>query len=619
MILDTKVSYFNNTVNTEVKGQITIKKALDIIKNGKLKDKIDKLRAGNKEIKINLPTVAFHGIFEFNRKKEYFIESSGIVILDIDNIKGEIEKVKHDIMDCSDHILAVMISPSGNSLKVLYYVNPLCINAKSYRSVGIKLVEDLKVYGKIDYLSVTDCLIMTYDPKILINENCEPDFIYTKDIIVIDKVEFKKVDKTKELWTDVEDFFKTVLCKEIEKKTSNNYHFIQVAVLDLAKFGFYHPEHDLSFVVEYSENCFKQSTKNKQRFISVAALAIKYPQTEWAYKIKNSYDSEDDFYEDYSEYQNIKDKKDIEEDLGIVDYSKLYNKVIENIKEGNRVGFETSHILFADKFRFKGTGILVVTGIPTMGKTEVVDSWIIDLARLYEHQTIVAGFEQSIQEHIVKLVRRFLGLDITANNWMNVKNQPIFNEAYKFVTKYIKHIDTDMVGGNISSLLEIATKYIKKSRDLGNNPKYLVLDPFNLLSLKYRGSGHEKIEEMLRRITHFSHKMKVMCIVVAHPLKMTKDEKTGQYKVPDLYSVKGSSAFFDMAYSGIVIHRRADGYVLVKILKVKQNNLGEIGAEILFMYDKSSGRYVPVDENCNEMEGDHHKKDWLETHKKKFN
>ena len=139
-----------------------------------------------------------------------------------------------------------------------------------------------------------------------------------------------------------------------------------------------------------------------------------------------------------------------------------------------------------------------------------------------------------------------------------------------------------------------------------------------MLSIKGKFNGHEKIEEILRRLTQFSHQMKMMVILVAHPFKMRKDEKTGNYEVPDFYSVKGSSAFFEMSYHGLVVYR-SPGQVLVRVLKLKQNNLGRAGAEVYFDYEKAPGRYVPKDEEGNELSGDHRSKDWLTDALKKEN
>ena len=75
--------------------------------------------------------------------------------------------------------------------------------------------------------------------------------------------------------------------------------------------------------------------------------------------------------------------------------------------------------------------------------------------------------------------------------------------------------------------------------------------------------------------------------------------------------MKGSSAFFEMSYHGAVVYRK-NSTVMVKILKVKQNNLGTAGECCYFLYERGSGRYIPCDEDGAEKEGTHRNTDWLE-------
>lgn len=634
-ILSTRISVFKSTRETEVqRGSIdTVGFYLDQIKNGTYKETIKKIRAGDSELKKSLPTIAFHGTFENYRKASDFVEASGLIILDIDDIdeKDDLMEIKQDIMDSNNSILSVFTSPSGNGLKVLYYVNPDLVTGANYRQIGKQLVSDFSEYGKVDFLSVTDCLIVSWDPDILINEDAIPAYIYIKEVEQTQKVELERRDPNKVLWENVEDFFDTVLAADIESKTTNNFHYIQVAIFDLAKFGFKHPKDDLRFVIDYAEAAFKYSQDNHKRFEESVEVSKNYPQSLWAYNTTreaNGDGEEDESYLDYSEYITKKSTKktssekgveneDEEEEVstdGMVDYTDFWSKVLAVAREGNRIGAEISLKSFADIFRFKGTGILTITGIPGHGKTEFVDQCILDLARLLGHETIIAGFEQTPEEHIIKLVRKLIGTNVTCPTYLNDSNIPAFKEAYDFITSKIQHINTTKIGGNISSILEIAARHIKESRDNGGDPKYIVLDPFNMLSIKGRFSGHEKIEEMLRRITHFSHQMGVMVLLVAHPFKMRKDEKTGSYEVPDFYSVKGSSAFFEMSYHGLVVYRtgyQSEDPVLVRVLKVKQSNLGTTAGEVLLSYDRNSGRYMPIDAEGNEEPGDHRNKDWL--------
>ena len=629
-VLNTKVSWFKSTKETDVQEAFPISSFLSLIKNGKYKEKIEQLRkTKDKNIKTFLPTIAFHGMFEYSRKAANFIEASGIIILDIDDVPIDVEMgsiaenleaVKAEIMESSNSVLAAMVSPSGDGIKVLYYVEPDLITKDNYRKIGKEIITNFATYGDVDFLSITDTLIITYDPNILINKNVEPDYIVVKEVKV-EKAELPKLDENKELWEDAEGFFEMVLDEQIIQRVTSNFHYIQVAMLELAKFGFTHPEHDLSFVVSFSELNFKVSKDNKQRFLEAANIAKMNPQTKWPYDTRVKV--EETTMIDYSAFQddeagmtNYDDIEDDEvEETGLIDYSKFYDSVVETIKEGDRVGREVSFENFADVFRFKGSGILTITGIPGHGKTEFTDALTIDLARLYGESTLVIGFEQSPEEHVIKLTRKMIGSNVTCQSWWNEKNEPRFKENYKFVTNKIQHINVRETGGRIENILSRSAEWIQEQRRGGNDPKYVVIDPFNMLSVKGKFSGHEKAEELLRQITHFSHQMNVLVLLIAHPFKMRKDEKTGEYEIPDFYSVKGSSAFFEMSYHGLTVYR-TNGMVLVRVLKVKQNNLGDAGSDVWFMYEKQSGRYIPCDEEGIELSGDHRDKNWLDLIKK---
>jgi len=621
-ILDNKVSWFKSTKETEVQKAFPISSFLDLIKNGKYKEQIGKLRSGgDKSIKTQLPTIAFQGLFEYSRKASNFIESSGLIILDIDDVEVQnLEIYKQEIMNDSNSVVAAMVSPSGNGIKVLYYIEPDLITADNYRQIGKQLVQDFMIYGDVDFLSITDTLIMTYDPNILINEDVVADQIVIKEVKV-EKVDLPNRDSSKNLFEDAEEFFEVVLDESIIERVTSNFHYIQVAIFELAKFGFKHPNEDLSFVVNYSENHFKVSGDNKTRFIEATNIAKDLPQTKWAYDTRAP--REEVELIDYSQFQDEEEgmslyedeeveTQELEEDGedGLINYSTFYDRIVEVVKEGDRVGREISLSNFANVFRLRGTGILTITGIPGHGKTEFVDAMIVDLARMYNESSLIIGFEQTPEEHLIKLARKMIGANVTCETWWHEKNEGVFRENYGFITDKIKHVDIKEVGGKVENILLKSASWVQTERSKGNDPKYVVIDPFNMLSVQGKVSGHEKAEEILRQLTHFSHQMGVMIILVAHPFKMKKDEKTGEFEIPNFYSVKGSSAFFEMSYHGLTIYRTS-GMVLVKVLKVKQNNLGEREAEVWFSYDRASGRYIPCDEEGLELDGDHRDRDWL--------
>lgn len=609
MISDIKITLFESLRRTNSGSLTTIGEAIWNIKTGKYKDQINKIRQGQKDIKKNIPAIAFHGIFENERKKDKFIESSGLIILDIDHVDvSKIEEIKEDIFYESNSVYAVMTSPSGDGIKVLYYVEPDIVDVNTYRPIGKKLVDNFSHYGDVDYLSITDCLIFTYDPKMLVREDPEPDFVSVDVKVSSDTSNLEELDKTKTLWEDAEEFFETVLINEILDRASNNFHFIQMSVFELAKFGFKHPNQDLEFIIAFSEEHFGGSGKNALRFKESVEKAEMIKQKKHPYKtIKETKDYID---LDMLQVENTKEELEDLTNTGLIDYSNIFEDVLSVIEEGSRVGFETSFTEFNECFRAKGHGVCVVTGIPTHGKTEAVDAITVDYARLHGHSTMVVGWEQTPKEHIVKLMRKVQGQDIRNKN-SNVKLERM-RELCDFVTHYFKHIDLDRIGSNIENIIKKLDLDIDRERSLGKDVKYVVIDPYNMINVKGTASPTEKAEIIMRALTQFSKKKDVLVFLVAHPTKMQKDEKTGEYKVPDFYSVKGSSAFFEMAYHGIVVYRMPNGSTMLRILKVKQNNMGRKDSECYFDYDVPSGRYIPIDMEGAELEGDYFDRDWLE-------
>jgi twinkle protein len=78
--------------------------------------------------------------------------------------------------------------------------------------------------------------------------------------------------------------------------------------------------------------------------------------------------------------------------------------------------------------------------------------------------------------------------------------------------------------------------------------------------------------------------------LIAHPFKMVKDEKTGKYKVPTLYSINGSSNFFNKTHNGMCVYRNPDGTTEIYIQKVKFYWLGQTGW-ISYRFDTNTRQY----------------------------
>jgi twinkle protein len=101
---------------------------------------------------------------------------------------------------------------------------------------------------------------------------------------------------------------------------------------------------------------------------------------------------------------------------------------------------------------------------------------------------------------------------------------------------------------------------------------------------------------VLTRLTAFAQANDVVVFLVAHPTKMKKNEKTGQYDSPTLYDVSGSADFRNQTHDGYCIYRNFasdghEGYTTFTNLKTKYQFQGEIGAMSEFEYHIPTGRY----------------------------
>jgi len=63
------------------------------------------------------------------------------------------------------------------------------------------------------------------------------------------------------------------------------------------------------------------------------------------------------------------------------------------------------------------------------------------------------------------------------------------------------------------------------------------------------------IEQSLDRLLEFNDYYDCHGAIIAHPTKLELNKRTGKYEIPSMYDIKGSSAWYDRADYGVVIHR----------------------------------------------------------------
>lgn len=150
--------------------EIGVDKALDRIKNGNSKDRVEEVRSGNRDAKKQLPVVLFSGMFE-QRKDSSLKKHSGFIVLDFDNLT-DVEYAKTKLAT-DEHSYATWISPSGNGVKVLVRVTNPEHHESHFRALE-KYYD--KAYGlEIDSTgkNTSRACYESYDPSIVINKDCK--------------------------------------------------------------------------------------------------------------------------------------------------------------------------------------------------------------------------------------------------------------------------------------------------------------------------------------------------------------------------------------------------------------------------------------------------------------
>ena len=152
---------------------------------------------------------------------------------------------------------------------------------------------------------------------------------------------------------------------------------------------------------------------------------------------------------------------------------------------------------------------------------------------------------------------------------------------------------TGAEGDTLPTWTWLIEKFKEQMYSFGIN--IFVVDAFNKVLLP-KGNKIDEINNVLTKLTHFSQSNNVAIILVAHPTKMKKDEKTKEYEVPTLYDVSGSADFRNQTHNGFTIYRHfekdnQEGYTVFYNMKTKLLYQGEIGAKCEFSYSLINGRY----------------------------
>jgi twinkle protein len=222
---------------------------------------------------------------------------------------------------------------------------------------------------------------------------------------------------------------------------------------------------------------------------------------------------------------------------------------------------------------------MVVTGIPGMGKSTWLLNLLVNLRRLHEWRSVLFSPEMPVVPHLRDLLRLIIGGDTDPD--------ATINDAFVF-------LDVDPTGRNDDADFNLGW-IIDKAIDavFRYDVRVLLIDPWNEVEHAKRRdeSTTEYIARSIRELRRFAREYGVVIIVVAHPTKDVHEK--GEVRIPTLYDIDGSAAWFNKSDHGLCIHRR-DPYrneSSLLIQKVRFPYTGEKG-EVCMSFDRVTRRYA---------------------------
>lgn len=214
------ITIFKELFKTDIPYHIPVAKAIERIKNGKSKDTVIKVRAGNSELKKKLPCIIFSGTFS-QRNSKSLIAHSGLMVLDFDKVDKP-ENFKKTLTK-NNHFYLLFISPSGNGVKGVVKIPPC--SGTEHEKIFRQFIKDFDFkFVDASGCNVDRVCFESYDPEIYINEK---SVIYTPNIIdagfkVCEKVPLLPITDEDEIITRIMNFKWSKSFKEGER---NGYVF----------------------------------------------------------------------------------------------------------------------------------------------------------------------------------------------------------------------------------------------------------------------------------------------------------------------------------------------------------------------------------------------------------
>jgi twinkle protein len=270
----------------------------------------------------------------------------------------------------------------------------------------------------------------------------------------------------------------------------------------------------------------------------------------------------------------------------------LYNELSNLYDFGSDPGVYFGVPALDELYRVVLGNMTIVTGIPSHGKSTVVDQLLMWLAQKEGWGFgIFSPEQQPLVRHQEVLIQQYLGKPFSAGPTTRMTKAEM-REGNDWVSRHFSFILPEEP--SLENILALAEKEIFRKGIRG-----IVIDPFNELEVSRPAnkSMTEYIGELLMQIRNFARKHKIHAWVVAHPYKMKKNLEDGAEPVPGLWDISDSAHFRNKADVGLTVWRDLRypnvNEVQLHVTKMRFDTVGTLG-KCNMLYDKTTKRLIEM-------------------------
>jgi twinkle protein len=289
---------------------------------------------------------------------------------------------------------------------------------------------------------------------------------------------------------------------------------------------------------------------------------------------------------------------------GIISPVELTSEVIELYEKGiYKLGIETGWESLNEFYRPTLGQMTILTAMPNIGKSELIDGLMMNIATLEGWRFAVFSPENyPHSEHAVRLMMKYVNMPFF-NGYHLRMDEKQRDEAMFFLHEHFRWID--LGEEEAPTLTNVLAKAEHLVRAFGING--LIIDPYNELdhTLPKGMTETNYISRFLSTLRRFTRRHNLHTWLIAHPTKLQKvatnkknDDGTFimTYQVPTLYDIAGSAHFRNKADVGISLGRdqmNEANIMDIHIQKMRFMRSGKIGKASL-KWDSVTGNFSSV-------------------------